>query len=406
MTDEFVAFAVLAGPDHVVEICNPSFSAMFPGRVCVGRRLVDLAPELDEIGALARLAKVFADGESFFLGRQRFTVAGVGDLLLDLRLEPRHDDDGKVVGATLTIVDVTKRTRAERLLHEQRELLEQVASSGSITDILTRLVRVIEEHSTDGVLASVLLIDDEGRMRHGAAPSLPDFYNESIDGEPIGPSAGSCGTAAYRREQVVVTDIAADPLWVDYRDVAARAGLRACWSTPVFSSTGKVVGTFAMYYRTARQPTADDLAAASAFARTAALAIERHRLDQARADAQDDLRFLLDAATSIANAAGAVDSAERLARLVVPRLCDACAIDLATDGPIARVAAAVHGNPDAERQLLRYPPKLRGDHPAAAALGSGEARTLRGTAIHRYAVDAATRASSRTSASASSPPSR
>ena len=103
------------------------------------------------------------------------------------------------------------------------------------------------------MLASVLLVDGN-RLRHGGAPSLPKAYNDAIDGGLIGPQAGSCGTAAYRAEQVIVSDIAIDPLWADYRDAALPHGLRACWSTPIFSSEGKVIATFAMYYRDARSP--------------------------------------------------------------------------------------------------------------------------------------------------------
>ena len=92
-------------------------------------------------------------------------------------------------------------------------------------------------------------------MRLGAAPSLPDSYAKAIDGVRIGPKAGSCGTAAYRRKAVVVADIMTDPLWEDYRDLAAAHGLRSCWSTPILSHQGAVLGTFAMYAKDVREPT-------------------------------------------------------------------------------------------------------------------------------------------------------
>ncbi|MFD0331653.1 GAF domain-containing protein [Streptacidiphilus monticola] len=102
------------------------------------------------------------------------------------------------------------------------------------------------------MIGSVLLVDGTGRrLVHGAAPSLPDSYNKAVDGTPIAPGAGSCGTAAYRREMVVVSDIASDPLWEGgYRTAALRAGLAACWSSPIMSSAGELLGTFAMYHRT------------------------------------------------------------------------------------------------------------------------------------------------------------
>src|SRR6202007_2448701 len=96
------------------------------------------------------------------------------------------------------------------------------------------------------------------RLRHGAGPSLPTKYAEAIDGAVIGPSVGSCGTAAYRAEPVIVSDIATDPLWADFRDLASAHELRACWSTPILSSAGKVLGTFAIYYREPRSPSSEE----------------------------------------------------------------------------------------------------------------------------------------------------
>src|SRR5712691_656742 len=103
--------------------------------------------------------------------------------------------------------------------------------------------RLLEKLSK-GALASILLFDPDGnRLRHGAAPSLPKSYIDAIDGSAIGPAAGSRGTAAYRRAPVIVSDIARDPLWADYRHLALPHGLRACWSTPIFASDGGVLGT-------------------------------------------------------------------------------------------------------------------------------------------------------------------
>jgi PAS domain S-box-containing protein len=131
-----------------------------------------------------------------------------------------------------------------------------VAKGDSLTEILDSLCRLVEEPAK-GVLASILLLDGD-RLRHGGAPSLPKAYTDAINGAAIGPSAGSCGTAAYRGEPVIVEDIATDPLWADYRDLALPHSLCACWSTPVFSSQRKVIATFAMYYREPRRPTQRD----------------------------------------------------------------------------------------------------------------------------------------------------
>ncbi|MDP1534242.1 MAG: ATP-binding protein, partial [Rubrivivax sp.] len=127
-----------------------------------------------------------------------------------------------------------------------------------------------------------LLLDDDGlRLRHGAAPSLPEAYNQAIDGGAIGPAAGSCGTAAFRGERVVVDDIASDPLWADYKDLALAHGLRACWSTPIQSAGGQVLGTFALYADRPRSPEASELETIDMTAHLASIAIERKQAEQA-----------------------------------------------------------------------------------------------------------------------------
>src|SRR6202790_2198763 len=131
-----------------------------------------------------------------------------------------------------------------------------VAKGNSLAEILDSLCRLVEAQAGD-VLASILLADGD-HLRYGCAPSLPKAYTDAINGMVIGPSAGSCGTAAYRGEPVIVEDIATDPLWAGYRDLALPHSLRACWSAPVFSSQGKVIATFAMYYREPRRPTHRD----------------------------------------------------------------------------------------------------------------------------------------------------
>src|SRR6202022_3945590 len=148
------------------------------------------------------------------------------------------------------------RKRAQSLVAMEKRILEMLAKGNSRAEILASLCRLVEAQAGN-VLASVLLVDGD-HLRHGGAPSLPRAYTDAINGGVIGPSAGSCGTAAYRGEPVVVEDVATDPLWVDYRDLALAHSLRACWSTPVFSSQGKVIATFALYYREPRRPTQRD----------------------------------------------------------------------------------------------------------------------------------------------------
>ena len=175
------------------------------------------------------------------------------------------------------------QARDAQLLTAQLDLLAGVVAGAPVGRALDALLRVVERVSSAGLLASVLLIDEEGRhLRHGAAPSLPASYCEAIDGVEIGPAVGSCGTAAFRRRQVIVEDIAHDPLWADYRHLAAPAGLRACWSTPIFGLGGRLLGTFAMYYPEPSAPTTSDRALIDVLVRTVSLALERSRHDEQR----------------------------------------------------------------------------------------------------------------------------
>ncbi|MFE0519147.1 GAF domain-containing protein [Streptomyces sp. NPDC058954] len=189
------------------------------------------------------------------------------------------------------------------------------------------MARVIENLAPREIKVSVLLADPDGRhLRHGAAPSLPDFYNQAIDGIATGEGVGSCGTAAHRRQIVIVSDIATDPFWDDFRDVANAAGVAACWSAPSLARDRSLLGTFAMYHTTPRLPHEADLALVRVFADTAALAIERHRAEQARHAAEakekaarDDLAFLLQASTRLTSDLDYTQTLQRLASSCTPR---------------------------------------------------------------------------------------
>jgi PAS domain S-box-containing protein len=186
---------------------------------------------------------------------------------------PRYTLGGEFAGYIGSNIDITDRKRAESLLAGEKRVLEMLANGDSLAEILDALCRLVERQA-GGVLASILLLDGD-RLRHGGAPSLPKAYTDALAGALIGPSAGSCGTAAYRREQVIVEDIATDPLWAAYRDLALPHSLRACWSTPVFSSQGKVIATFAMYYREPRRPGTRDQEIIEQITHLAGVAIER-----------------------------------------------------------------------------------------------------------------------------------
>jgi PAS domain S-box-containing protein len=164
----------------------------------------------------------------------------------------------------------------------QRLVLERAAGGVPLRDLLEDITLLIEQQRPGHMRCSLLLLDRaHGVVRHGAAPSLPAEFVRRIDGSSIGPQAGSCGTAAYLGERVIVEDIATPPAWVDYRAIALPLGLRACWSSPIFSTSRDVLGTFAMYYGEPRGPDADDLELVEQATHLAAIAIQRDRAEAA-----------------------------------------------------------------------------------------------------------------------------
>src|SRR3954466_15754937 len=164
----------------------------------------------------------------------------------------------------------------------QSDVVSELRRGDSLEDILNRHLHTVEQMSDSEILTSVLLLSPDGKhLTHGASPSLPKAYREAIDGSEIGPRAGSCGTAAYLGAPVYVTDIATDPLWADYKDVALPHGLRSCWSTPILTRGRKVLGTFAMYHREPREPTVRDLMLVDLVTQTAALVIDREQAKRA-----------------------------------------------------------------------------------------------------------------------------
>ena len=179
--------------------------------------------------------------------------------------------------------DISKRKQGEALLAGEKQLLEMVATGVPLKEILNALCVIIQEQRS-GTLASVLLLNpDSVHLDSIAGPSLPNEWIQQMEKLPIGPCAGSCGTAAYRGSRVIVADIATDPLWdvPEHRASALKHGFRASWSNPVLSSKGKVLGTFCMYYRETRTPNSDDLELLELATHVVRVAIERDRAAEA-----------------------------------------------------------------------------------------------------------------------------
>ena len=206
---------------------------------------------------------------------------------------PVYHADGSIYKQAM-MFDITDRKRMEKLLAGERQILEMVATGQPLQATLDALTTFIEQLQP-GTYCSVLVLDDDRkRLFHRSAPSLPDEYLQAIDGLVIGRQAGSCGTAAYRGKTVVVENIAVDPLWANYRDLARRFALHSCWSVPIFDSTGQVLGTFALYDRQPHQPSEEELQLIETAANVAGIALEVRRSEETRRADEEKYRTLFE----------------------------------------------------------------------------------------------------------------
>jgi PAS domain S-box-containing protein len=267
--------------DSRLVLVNPAGTKLMgrPEHELIGRSIADSYIEEERHLLVQRIEKLKAEGALRF---ERKFVRANGEMIpVEVSLSTLR---GRYYQAIIR--DISNRKRREALLAGENRVLEMVAKGNSLGDILDHLCRLVEELSP-GVLASILVMDPNGRqLRHGAAPNLPKAYNDAIDGLVIGNSAGSCGTAAYRAEQVIVSDIANDLLWADFRELALAHSLRACWSTPIFSSEGNVIGTFAMYYREPRSPSPREQDTIKHVTYLAGVAIQRKLAEAARRESE------------------------------------------------------------------------------------------------------------------------
>lgn len=276
------AMALLEGADYHFSMANAAFFQLAGKRGLIGRPIADALPELDSQGFRDLLISGASAGEPFVCQAMPMRVSAANgaaeDIYVDFIFQPLRDGAGGNSGILVQGSDVSRHERAEALRAAHTGVLEMAVADCPLEKSLGELIRIIESTSRTGVLGSILLLDEDGRhLRHGAAPSLPELYCAAIDGAEIGPKAGSCGTAAYTAQPVLVADIATDPLWEEFSEFALSCGLRACWSTPIITSGRKVLGTFAMYHREPREPTVRDLALVDLVTQTAALIIDRDR---------------------------------------------------------------------------------------------------------------------------------
>ncbi len=223
----------------------------------------------------------------------------------------------------LTLRDMTMQQRNLILLEGERQVLEGIASGAELHQELASICEIIERLSP-GTRSSILIANPEGTyLFHGAAPNLPASYTDRVNGLRIADGNGTCGTSAFRREVVVTEDIAHDPLWRDYQDLARAHGLAACWSTPIVSSSGDLLGTFAMYSGATRRPTEEDLRLVQHATHLASIAIQRQRMEQQQSDEAELFSTLANVGRDF------IASLER--SVLLQRLCDATCSALQAD---------------------------------------------------------------------------
>lgn len=239
----------------------------------IGKTLCDLFPEIRKNGVLHELIQVATTGdvsEKEWYNRDPVVCAAW------LHREVVRVEDGVVA----IVRDITERKRAELLRAEQARVLEAIASSTPLQDVLLSVTQLIESQAPL-MLAAVRLLDEDGTyLRHMAAPSLPEGYTSAVDCLAVGPDSGSCGAAIHRCMPIISQDIETDPLWEDNRRVAMMYDLRSCWSTPIVSHSDKILGTIAVYSRSAHDPTPLERQLVDIAARLASIAIERRQTEE------------------------------------------------------------------------------------------------------------------------------
>jgi PAS domain S-box-containing protein len=256
----------------------------------------------------------------------------------------------------LAVEDVTEITVARRLQDAEYNVLERIAAGAPLAETLESIVLAVEERLPP-VIASILLLDADGlHVRHGGAPHLPSAYVTAIDGAPIGPRAGSCGTAAYLRQAVFVDDIEKDPLWTDYAELAHAHGLRACWSTPILSNDGRVLGTFALYYREPRTATGEERGIIDRATHLAGIAIDQRQMeDQLRALSGHVESVREDERTGIAR-----EIHDVLGQALTALKMDLALVARRLDGePLERVGAMSRATDEIIQQVRRISAELR-----------------------------------------------
>lgn len=214
-------------------------------------------PETHE-DSIQSLRKQIASGDSIHTELLNYRKDGT-PFWNELVIQPLRDENGILLFYIGLQLDVTNRKQTEALFVVQQEIYEGIEKGYALSVLLQKVCNVAESFFQQDTKSSILLLDSQDRVIVAAAKSLPDIYNQAIQGSKIGLNAGSCGTAASTKKPVIVTDIETDPLWVDYKDLALSYNLRACWSIPIMTQENKVIGTIATYFNKPNKPRDVDL---------------------------------------------------------------------------------------------------------------------------------------------------
>ncbi len=312
-----------------------------------------------------------------------------GERIHDYIFVPVLGADGEVEAIAGTTRDVTALKQAEFLMAGQAQALELMAKGAALPDVLEALCDVIDQQATERLCASIMLMQDDGRhMRPVAGRHMPASWTRASDPWLVGPENGACGSAAFRRERVLSSDIASDPLWPsDLKKRALEHGLRACWSTPIVSSGGAVLGTVALYYPRAHHPEPCELRLVEIITRTAGIAIERSRGEEGLRSHSERLRLLWEAAAILLT----TEDPEALIRALFSRIAPNLGLDIFLNHMLDESArelelfsfAGVSPELAGEVARLRLDSPLLGDvarnhEPFAVSLGQRSQRTGRG----------------------------
>ena len=282
---------ILEGPGLIFRFANPNYLTLAGRQDILGKSLKEVFPELADQGIPEILAQVYRTGETFTIAELPLLLdrgRGMEECHFTLTYQAMRGLEDVIEGILVFAYDVTTQVNArkrsevaaERIL-AQKQVFEALATGERLQEILSELARICEKHFP-GTRASILLADPEGkRLTTGAAPSLPEAYSRAIDGIPIAVGSGSCGTAAFTGQDTVSVDLTADPNWRDFRWLAREHELKSCWSFPMLSSKGSLLGTFELYFRDSRAPTAEESTYLDIWRRNAAVVIERKYAEEA-----------------------------------------------------------------------------------------------------------------------------